>query len=147
MFGDPPQPTGPPTPRDLRETYLRHWCVCVSGAHPTHIQWVPIFPLREYSVSSSELTAPPGAKERMELHVHFPVHLHHVSTNVLIKHRVNLTFLSVVRLFYVKPCQGYEKWTTLRTQHNTIQYNTAHVGLLFLDVTYCFESCLYIVSC
>ena len=105
------------------------------------------FPLREYSVWSSELTALLGAEERMDLHLHFPTHLHHVSIHLLIKHRANFTFLSVVCLFYIKPCQSCEKWTTLRTQYNTIQYNTARVGLLFLDITYCFESCVYFVSC
>ena len=66
----------------------------------------------------------------MDLHLHFPAHLHHVSINLLIKHRANFTFLSVIRLFYIKPCQGCEKWTTLRTQHNTIQHNTIQYNVL-----------------
>ena len=50
MFGDPPQPTGPPTPRGLREPYLRHWCVCVSGAHPPSYPVGSDFSLSERTV-------------------------------------------------------------------------------------------------
>jgi hypothetical protein len=146
-LGTLPNPRGPHTSWSARALSTPLACMCFWGPLTLPSSGFRFFPLRDYSVSSSELTSPPGAEERMDLHLHFPAHLHHVSINLSIKHRANFTFLSVVRLFCIKPCQGCEKWTTLRTQYSTIQYNTAHVGLLFLDVTYCFESCLYVVSC
>jgi hypothetical protein len=127
MFGDPPQPTEPPhTSWSARALSTPLMCMCFWGPPTLLSSGFRFFPLRAHSVSSSELTAPPGAEERMDLHLHLPAHLHHVSINLLIKHRANFTFLSVIRLLYIKPCQGCEKWTTLRTQHHTIQHTSAY---------------------
>jgi hypothetical protein len=123
-LGTLPNPRGSHTSWSARALSTPLACMCFWGQPTLLSRGFRFFPLREYSVSCSELTAPPGAEERMDLHLHFPEHLHHVSINLLIKHRANFTYLSVVRLFYIKPCQGCGKWRTLRTQSSTIQYNT-----------------------